>query len=262
MRLSRDVDVPRVVGHSGLVRKTRELADSVKHAFDIVHELLVTYFEIAAAADPAAQPARGLHLRSPLAGEPRRIARVHPVLRDDPPWHGEERRRRVAPVTDQVNEERIGEEPLQQPQVLHVHRRLVPPTALSVLLGVDRVHRPDRGSDRRRVREPGTHSVERHIPFGERVDPAKIVDELVCIDAAQMTIGELGDEVRLVRNSELGVPVEHDAEKRRPRAPHPEDQQGRSTRRGGHLLRRTRTITGAVGRERFPARSSATSARR
>src|SRR5207244_11887277 len=48
----------------------------------------------------------------------RSVAWVHPVLGDDPSRHAEKRGRRVAPVTDQVHEERVGKKPLQQTQVL------------------------------------------------------------------------------------------------------------------------------------------------
>ena len=99
------------------------------------------------------------------------------------------------------------------------------------------------------VAEPRTHLVEWHVPVRERVDAAKVVDERVGVDATKMPVGELRDEIRLVRNGELGVTVEHDAQQRRARAAHAEDEDRRPAGRHGNC----------TGAERFPARSCATS---
>ena len=103
-------------------------------------------------------------------------------------------------------------------------------------------------------REPRVHLVERHLPVRDRVDATEVVDEFVRVDPAPMPVGQLWHEVRLVRDRQLRVAVEHDAEKGRPRTPHAEDEEGRSSRR---QVLRTRS-----GAERLPARSSATSVSR
>ena len=94
--------------------------------------------------------------------------------------------------------------------------------------------RGDRGSDRHALRQTRTHLVEWHVPLRERVDAAKVVDERVGVDTTEMTVGELRDEIRLVRNGELGVTVEHDAQQRRARATHAEDEDRRTAGRHGN----------------------------
>ena len=132
----------------------------------------------------------------------------------------------VAAVADQVDVERVGEQPLEQPEVLHVHRRLVAPARLAVLLGVRLVDGADRRppADMRRA-AAGRAPRPGDVPVAQRPAPAQVVDERVDVDTAPMAVGELRDEVRLVRDRELRVPVEHDAEERRSRAPDAEDEE-------------------------------------
>ena len=91
-------------------------------------EPLVAHLEVAVGRR-AAERAGGLDLGAPLAGEAGGIG-VRPRPRRDPLRHRPEGDRRVAPVADQVDEARVREEPLEQRQVLHVHRRLVAPPGL------------------------------------------------------------------------------------------------------------------------------------
>jgi hypothetical protein len=83
--------------------------------------------------------------------------------------------------------------------------------------------------NRVRTRSSGTS----HSASG--VQPPQVVEEAVDVDAAQVAVGELRDEVRLVGDSELRVSVEHDAEQRRAGTPHAEDEDRRSA--GGQRLR-------------------------
>ena len=250
MRLRRAaLDVPDVVHHRRLVRKQGERRDPSQHRLDVLDELLVANLEVTRAADPPAEPARRLDLGPPLTGELGDALGLHPGLRHQALRHREKRRGRVAAVTDQMHEQRIREQPLEQVQVLHVHRRLVAPALLATLLRVHRVDRGDRRSDRHARAQPRPHLVEWDVPLRERVDAAKIVDERIGVDATEMPVGELRDEVRLVRNGELGVTVEHDAQQRRARAAHAEDEDRRPAGRHGNC----------TGAERFPARSCATS---
>src|SRR4029079_16855459 len=56
--------------------------------------------------------------------------------------------------------------------------------------------------------------------------PPQAVDERREIDRSPVPPRELGDEVRLVRDRQLGVAVEHHAEQRRAGAPDPEHDHG------------------------------------
>ena len=109
---------------------------------------------------------------------------MHPGVRHDPLRHREERRCRISPVTDQVDELRVREKPLEQPEVLHVHRRLVPPPSFFPLLRIDGVDRGDRRADRHPPGQPRLNLVQRDLPFRQCVEPAQIVDELVRLDVA------------------------------------------------------------------------------
>ena len=258
VRLGRHVYVARVVGHRRLVRKPGELRDAPEHRLDFADEVFVAHLEVALVSHAAAETPRCLHLGTPLTREPGRVARLHPGLRHQPLRHRKERQRCVASVANEVDEQRVRKEPLEQAEVLHVHRGLVAPARLAALRRVNRVHGRNGSTDRHPLGQTCAHPVQRHAPFRERVDPAQVVDELVGLDMAEVAVGKLWHEVRLVGNGELGVPVEHHAKECRSRAAHPEDEHGRAAggRRHG---RRTRTTTQGVGAERFPARSSATS---
>jgi hypothetical protein len=228
--LLRDVDAARIVRQRGLVFEPGECTDGAEHGFDVGDELFVAHFEIAG-ADTAAEAPRGGDFGAPLGSEVGRRAGMHPRLGDDPARHREERERRIPAVADQVDEPSVGKEPVEQAQVLHVHGRLVAPARLAMLRGVHGVHGADRGADRHPVAELSAHLVEWNPPVGERVQPAEVVDEAVHPDAAQVAVCQLRDEVRLVGDGELRVPVEHDAQQRRARAPHTEDENRRAAGR-------------------------------
>ena len=171
---------------------------------------------------------------------------MHPRLGHDPTWHCEERRRRVAAIPDQVDEERVGKEPLEQPEVLHVHRRLVAPARLPTVLGVDGIDRCDCLADRHPVAQTCANLVERYFPLGEVVQPPEVIDELLRVDVPQMAVGELRHEVRLVGDGELRVAVEHDAQQRRAGTPHAEDDEWGTARCQCEMR---------TGAERLPAMS-------
>ena len=138
------VHLLRVAEHGRLPGKAREGTNLRQNVLRRVDELLVANLVIAPGADaPTELPCR-LDLRSPQVREIRHRGRVPPGLRHDPGRHLEIGRRSIAPVTYEVEEERLGEEPLEQWEVLHVHRRLVAPAGFPASGGVRFVDGGDR----------------------------------------------------------------------------------------------------------------------
>ncbi len=240
VRLARDVDVAGVVEHSGLEHEADVIADLAQRLLRLDDELLVAKLH-AARADTPPQLARGVDLRSPLAGEAGSIARMSPGARDDAVRHLGEGQRTVAAVADQMDVERRGKEPLQQGKALHVHRRLVSPALLAARRGVRLVDRADRLAGRLAGAEPRTHRLDVDVPLAQRRQPPKIVHERVDVDRATVAIRELRNEVGLVGHGKPRVAVEHHAQQRRPRATHAEHED----RRQDHDLR-TKTRPRAV----------------
>ena len=133
---------------------------------------------------------------------------MRPGLGDDAFRHREERQRGIAPVAHEVDEARVGEEPFEHRQALHVHRRLVAPAALPVAGGVRLVDGGDRLTQSHPRAQTGPHLVDGDVPVAQRRQPAQVVGELADLDRGAVAVGELRDEVGLVRDRELGVPVE------------------------------------------------------
>ena len=220
-----DVDLRRVVEHRGLPGQAGEGADLFERVLWRLDEPLVPKLEVAPGPDTPAEGLRGPDLGTPLAGEVGDRLRVPPGLRHDPRRHLQEGRRGVTAVAHEVDVERVGEQPLEQAQVLHVHRRLVAPARLSPRRCVRLVDGADRLAGRHGGPEPGAYLLRVDLPLAHRPDAAQVVHERVDVDTAPMAVRELGDEVRLVGERELRVPVEHDPEERRSRAPDAEDEE-------------------------------------
>jgi hypothetical protein len=246
VRLRGDVDFRGVLEHRRLVREPREVADPPELALRIGDELLVAQLVVAARPDAPAEPLRRVDLGPPLARELGSRPRVRPGLGDDALRHREEGQRRVAPVAHEVDEERVREEPFEHAQPLHVHRRLVAPARLPVAGRVRLVDGRDRLAEAHPRPQAGTHLVDRDVPLAERRQPAQVVGELVDVDRAAVAVGELRDEVGLVRDRELRVAVEHHPEQRRAGTADAEDEERR---------RRHRFVTTTAATTRWPAAS-------
>ncbi len=233
MGLAGEVDPADVAEHARLVRQAGKGADALQLVLRPGDEILVPELQVAPGADPPPERARGGDLGPPLAREALGVAWVAPALGDDPRRHREERERGVAAVADEMDEACGREEALEQREVLHVHRCLVPPAGLALEGGVrleDRADRLARGHPRP---QPCGHVVEREAPLPERRQPPQIVEERVGIDGAPVPAGQLWNEVRLVGDRDRAVAVEHHAQQRRPRAANAEDEERGPAHFGG-----------------------------
>ena len=150
---------------------------------------------------------------------------MRPRLRHDALGHLQKRQRRVAAVANQVDVARVREEPLEQRQVLHVHRRLVTPALFAALRRVRLVDGADRLAERHARPQPLADGLGAQLPLAQRGEPPQVVEEVVDVRPVAVAVRELRQEVRLVRDRELRVPVEHDPQQRRTRASDAEDDQ-------------------------------------
>jgi hypothetical protein len=80
------------------------------------------------------------------------------------------------------------------------------------------------------------HPLERYAPLRGSLQPTEILEEVVGADATKVTVSELRDELRLVWNCKLGVPVEHYAQQRRSRAANAENEEGGASGRRAHQI--------------------------
>ena len=231
--LARRLGLSDVAEHRVVVLEPGEAAHALELFLRSRDEGLVAHREVAADTNAPPEVLRGADLGGPLACEPRRVTGLAPAGGHDPLGDGEVRERRVPPVADQVHVERRREERLEQRQVLHVERRLVAPPRLAARRRVCLEHRRDRLPRRHPGPEPGRDGVGREAPLGERRQSAQIVRERLRVHDSPVPPGELRHEVRLVRDREHRVAVEHHAEERRPRPADAEDDQRRA--RLGHV---------------------------
>src|SRR5215212_3983875 len=123
--------------------------------------------------------------------------------------------------------------------MLHVHRRLVAPPALAVPFRVRLVDCRHRLPCGHPIADPWADLLHGQLPLPERSQPTQVVDELVGVNRAGVPGDELWDEVRLVGDRQLRIPVQHHPEKRRAGAANAEEQERRLAR-GRHTVDRTR----------------------
>ena len=173
------------------------------------------------------------------AGDPPHPALGDPVdrmLLDGPVA---DRQRDVAAVADHVHEAGLGERPLDPPHALHVDRGLLAPARLADPLRVGRVERAQGVAGVERLDRP---EPLQQLLLGEpEVTPLALPGDRrqQRLRRRRATLGgldQLRDEVRLGRDRQLGVCVEHHPQQRRPGAVDSDDERRRdalgSPRRG------------------------------
>ena len=200
MRLRGHVHACPVVEHRRVVWQLGEGTDLPEVALGVGDERLVAHLEVAGGSDPTTQRPSRTDLRPPLAGEVAGVARMRPGLGHDPRRYGEEGEAGVTAVADEVNEARVREEPVEERELLHVQRRLVAPAALSVHVRVCLEDRGDRLTGLRTGLESCPDGLGRDAPFRERRQAAEVVEKPFRVDSAPVALGDLGHEVRLVRD--------------------------------------------------------------
>ena len=259
MRLAGRVGAADVVEHVGLELEAGERAHARELGGRVAHEILVAELEVPVGTDAPAERLRSLDLGPPEPGEAGGVLRMAPPLRHDPAGHGEERERRVAAVPDEVHEARVGKGALEQRQVLHVERRLVAPPFLALQPGVGGEDRPDRLPRRHPRPQPLGHGARRQPPLAQRRQAPHVVEERVDVDrCAGVAVRQLGDEVRLVRNRDRRVAIEHHPQQRRARATDAEHEE----RLLGHRTRPRDSSSAITWPADASARSCSVSSRR
>ncbi len=215
-----------VVGeHPLLEGKVDELADRPQGDLGVEDQVLVpeleVMLELSSRALGAADPAL------PVAGDPRHRGRV--LQRALDPRH-----RDVAPIADQVDESGLRKDGLDLAHLVDVVRCLVTPARLALLLGVELVegahHRLDiEGLDRL---EPGAELLGIEV----EVRPTAVLGEPLERHLRRHRhrlehLDQIGKEVRLGRDRELRMRVEHQPQHRRAGAADADDERG-----GCHLV--------------------------
>ena len=153
---------------------------------------------------------------------------MRPRSRERPLRHLEEGKSGVPAVADEMHVLRVGKQRFEQRQVAHVHRRLVAPARLPHGRCIRLVDRRDGGSGRHAGSQPRRDVLQCDTPVADRRDAAQIVEKPARLDGPPMAPGQQRDEERLVGNRDPGRAVEDDAQQRRPRPAHAEeDQRGR-----------------------------------
>ena len=176
-----------------------QLADPPQRRLGVAHQVLVSHLD--AALEPGRLVAGLEHRVPPDAGAPSRP----PAVADA---GGE---RDVAAVADHVDEAGLGQQRADQPQRVHVPRGLVAPAGLALSLGVEPVEGaqgvrerhgglPDPVGDRRLLQP----EVAEPPLAGQRRGEARAVDGAIAEGLRQA-----GDEMRLRRDRQLRMGVEH-----------------------------------------------------
>ena len=225
MRLPGDVDRAGVVEHRRLERNRRERADRAHGRLRLGDEVLVAHLVVAGRAHTPPERPRVADLLAPQARELLRRRRMRPRARERPLGHLQERQRRVAAVADEVDVLRIGEEPVEQLEMPHVHRSLVPPARLAGCLGVRVEDRRDGRSGRHSRAHAAGDVCHGDAPVPDRRDSRDVVEEALGVDLLSVATREQGNEERLVGNGDARRAIEDHAEQRRPGATDAEQDQ-------------------------------------
>jgi hypothetical protein len=225
-------DLPVVLEHARLERQSEEGADVPQARLGLGDEVLVAELQISATSCGSAELPGAPHFPVPLAREVADAARPRPV-EPGTPAHVEERKRRVTAVADDVDVLRARKHAVQGLEVLHVRRRLVAEARFSVRLRVQAVDDDDHVAKGRLCRQPPANVVGRHPPLPHARDPPQIGEDRLPVGLGAVPVPELRDEVGLARDGELGAPVEHLLEERRPAPGDAEDDDRRAAHRRG-----------------------------
>ena len=207
-----------------------EVADRAQRALGVEDQVLVAQLEVVvqlrARALGAADPA------PPVPRHPRHRRRVLERPLDA-------RHRDVATVTDQVDEARLGQRLLDRLHLVDVVRRLLAPARLALLLGVELVERAQDRSDLERL--GGLEPASERLGVEVEVFPPPVLGEAL-EDALGRRLAlaehgdQVGDEVGLGRDRQLGVGVQHQPEHGRAGAADADDEGGRCETRLAHEL--------------------------
>jgi hypothetical protein len=138
--------------------------------------------------------------------------------------------RHVAPVADHVHEAGLRQSALDGPHLRHVAGGLVPPSRLALLLGVELEEGADRGVG---LESPQLVEARRELLYPKaEIPPLPLGGDDLQRDVASEALlardlDQVGDEVGLGGDRELGVGIEHQPQERRPGAVHPDHERGR-----------------------------------
>ena len=212
-----------------------ELADLAQHRLGVEDQVLVADLDVV--VELRRVLARLGDLLLPAAGDVAGGQLAHRAVED--------RERDVAAVADHVHEARLGHRPLDQLHLLHVGRRLLAPARLALLARCRRRRRS-------RTARPGLDLGQRpqtaeHLLVGE-AEVAPLAGRLHRLERAlrgrvalARRLDQVGDEVGLGRDRQLGVGVEHHPQQGRAGAVHADHERHRLAARVVLLQSREQT---------------------
>src|SRR5215211_139051 len=214
-----------IAEHLGIELQLEDPAHHPQRRLRVGDEVLVAQLEITARAQLATEASRAADLAPPLRRERGQAAGAGPVEA----WataHLDEREPSVAAVPHEVDVLGIRKRTLDDVEPLHVGRGLVAEARLPARVRIRLVDGPDRVGEGRPVWYPFMHSRRRHSPPLDAREPADVAHELVGVRPLAVSIPELRDEVRLGRDRQARVPIEHLLQQRGAAARDAEDDYG------------------------------------
>ncbi len=217
-----------VAEHRRIEVELDELADPPQLPLGVEHEVLE--LDLHVVAEVGLLGAAAEHPAAPALGGGLDRLRAEALLED--------RERDVAAVADQVDEARLRQVQLDLAHVLDVARRLVTPARRpAVLLAIDLeelAHR--RGTVElapRLEHAPALESSSGSIWKSpqRRCEVEHLDHPLAACAVALPRLDQVGDEMRLRGDRDLGMRIEHQPQQRRPRARRADDERRRRRRR-------------------------------
>ena len=160
---------------AGLEPEPEELAHPLELGLRLPDEILIAEL-VVALGDPAAELPRTLDLEPPLAGEGRETPWAGQI-EARPAAHRDQRKRRVAAVAHEVDVLRLGEDALEQVELLHVRRGLVPVPGLAPTIRIGLVDGADALGGGRARGQALPHLLRRHSPFTHASEPPEVVEK-------------------------------------------------------------------------------------
>ncbi len=209
-----------VLEHAGLVLEVEERADLAEVRLRLLDEVFVAELVVRVGA---AERLRAPHLTLPRDRQLADEVRARP--RRAPPRERLKRGLRVIassetaasrPSRTMCDVARVRERPVEHVEVLHVERRLVARSAAcpATRRRAGRSTAPPRRSVGS-LGQPRTRLASGSTPHSrETLEPAEVLDERVALRPLAVPVPELREEVRLARDRELRVRVEHRLQER------------------------------------------------